>query len=158
MDQKFYVNPVNAKEFDSSISTATGVTRENLQRMQQVPSAYWIDVKAKIRGEGTRTVEGILKDASSKPLPELVVLIWYDLPNRDCDAKASNGEICCYKNGDGTCDYGKTGDCAKGIEEYKSEYAAPFISVLKEYQDKVPIVVVLEPDSLPNLATNSGHP
>jgi hypothetical protein len=57
--------------------------------------AYWIDVKAKIRGNTTNTVEGILRDASTRSPPELVVLIFYDLPNRDCHAKASNGEICC---------------------------------------------------------------
>mmetsp|Transcript_82792 Transcript_82792/g.268164 ORF Transcript_82792/g.268164 Transcript_82792/m.268164 type:complete len:349 (-) Transcript_82792:81-1127(-) len=39
-----------------------------------------------------------------------------------------------------------------------SEYADPFIAVLLEYAEKVPIVVVVEPDSLPNLATNIGHP
>jgi len=157
-NQAFYLNPTNSHEFDVSIASASGATGENLKVMQKVPSAYWIDVKAKVRGEGTRSLEGILKDASSKSSPELVVLIWYDLPNRDCDAKASNGEICCYKNSDGTCDYDKTGDCSDGIEEYKSGYADPFVSVLKEYEGKVPIVVVLEPDSLPNLATNSGHP
>jgi len=73
--------------------------------MRDVPSAYWIDKKDKIRGNGTHTVEGILKDASSKSPPELVVLIFYDLPNRDCDAKASIGEICCTKSDDGTCTF-----------------------------------------------------
>ena len=40
---------------------------------------------------------------------QLVVLIVYDLPNRDCHAKASNGEICCTYNSDGTCNYGGGG-------------------------------------------------
>jgi len=158
INQKFYVNPVNAKEFDSSISSATGVTKENLLRMQQVPSAYWIDVKAKVRGSDTQSLEGILKDASSKTPPELVVIIWYNLPNRDCDALASNGQICCYKKSDGTCDYEKAGDCADGLAEYKAEYADPFVRTLQEYEGKLPIVVVVEPDSLPNVATNLGHP
>jgi len=34
----------------------------------------------------------------------------------------------------------------------------PFISVLKEYEAKVPIIIIVEPDSLPNLATNAAHP
>jgi len=156
--QAFYVNPANSREFQGSIETATGTTKESLLRMQKVPSAYWIDVKAKIRGSGTRSLEGILRDASSRSPPELVVIIWYNLPNRDCDAKASNGEICCYKGEGGRCDYDKTGDCAEGLEEYKVEYVDPFVEVLKEYESKLPIVVVLEPDSLPNLATNLGHP
>merc|ERR1719436_683 len=125
--------------------------------MQQVPSAYWIDVKAKVRGQGTHSVEGILADAASKSPPELVVFIWYDLPNRDCDAKASNGEICCTKNTDGTCDYDTPSDCAEGLAEYKTEYVDPFVTALARY-NSFPRVVIMEPDSLPNLASNLDHP
>jgi cellulose 1,4-beta-cellobiosidase len=50
------------------------------------------------------------------------------------------------------------GDCAEGIAQYKSEYVDPFVSIVASYKGKVPIVLVVEPDSLPNLATNSAHP
>jgi cellulose 1,4-beta-cellobiosidase len=158
---KFYVNPANQKEFDGSIATATGKVHDSLKDMRDVPSAYWIDKKDKIKATSandTSSLEGILKDAASKPTPPLVVVIWYDLPNRDCDAKASNGEICCTKGADGRCDYETESDCADGISEYKTGYADLFVSVLAEYKGKVPIVVIVEPDSLPNLATNIGHP
>ena len=46
----------------------------------------------KTTGSTTDSMEGILEDALNKPVPELVVFIVYDLPNRDCHAKASNGE------------------------------------------------------------------
>lgn len=154
----FYVNPANSEEYDSSITTATGEIKTNLEKMQKVGSAYWIDVKAKIHGNDTRSLEGILKDASSQAPAPLVVFIWYDLPNRDCNAKASNGEICCTRKEDGTCDYLASGDCADGIHEYKTQYVDPFIAVLKEHAAEVPIAVVIEPDSLPNLATNIGAP
>jgi cellulose 1,4-beta-cellobiosidase len=156
--QTFYLNPANQKEYDSSIATASGAVKTNLQKMKAVPSAYWIDRKDKIKGNSTSTVEGILKDAASKSPPELVVLIFYDLPNRDCDAKASNGEICCTRNVDGTCDYNTQSDCEGGIAEYKKDYVDPFVSVLAEYKGKVPVVLVVEPDSLPNLASNLGQP
>jgi cellulose 1,4-beta-cellobiosidase len=156
--QSFYVNPANQKEYDSSIATSSGVVKSNLQKMRNIPSAYWIDKKDKIRGNGTDSLEGILKDASSKSPPEIVVVIWYDLPNRDCDAKASNGEICCTRKADGTCDYDTKSDCADGIQEYKTLYADQFVSVLQAYKGKVPVVVVVEPDSLPNLASNLGQP
>lgn len=157
-DQLFYVNPANQKEFDASIATATGDVQATLKEMREVPSAYWIDSKSKLQGNSTESLAGILADAASKTPPELVVLIFYDLPNRDCDAKASNGEMCCYANDDGTCNYDKVGDCAEGIAQYKSEYVDPFVSIVGSYSGKVPIVLVVEPDSLPNLATNSGHP
>lgn len=154
----FYVNPANQKEYDNSIATANGTVKSTLKKMREVPSAYWIDQKSKIHGNGTKSVEGILADAFAKTSPELVVFIWYDVPNRDCDAHASNGEICCTKKADGMCDYDTQSDCADGIAEYETTYVDPFISVLKKYAGKVPIVVVVEPDSLANLATNIGHP
>eukprot|EP01121_Diplochlamys_sp_Union-15-3_P013552 TRINITY_DN4219_c0_g1_i1.p1 TRINITY_DN4219_c0_g1~~TRINITY_DN4219_c0_g1_i1.p1 ORF type:complete len:443 (+),score=93.65 TRINITY_DN4219_c0_g1_i1:34-1329(+) len=154
----FYVNPSYQAELDTSIATATGQTKVNLQKMRNVASAYWLDVKAKITGSNTTTAEGILADSAKMSPPHLVVFIVYDLPNRDCHAKASNGEICCTKNSDGTCDYNAGGDCSAGINEYKTQYIDPLVTVLKKYANTVPIALVIEPDSLPNLATNMGDP
>jgi len=151
------VNPSYQAELDTSIATATGTVKSTLQSMRNVASAYWIDVMAKISGTDTKSVQGILKDASSKsPIP-LVVFIVYDLPNRDCHAKASNGEICCNPNADGTCNYDMGGDCAAGIQTYKTKYIDPLVAVFKMFP-QVPIVAVVEPDSLPNLATNQADP
>ena len=49
-----------------------------------------MDAKAKIRGTSVATVEGILRNASASR--KLCVFILYNLPNRDCNAKASSGE------------------------------------------------------------------
>eukprot|EP01006_Ploeotia_vitrea_P012033 TRINITY_DN31983_c0_g1_i1.p1 TRINITY_DN31983_c0_g1~~TRINITY_DN31983_c0_g1_i1.p1 ORF type:complete len:458 (+),score=34.65 TRINITY_DN31983_c0_g1_i1:19-1392(+) len=154
----YYVNPSFVKELQSSIKTATGKVKATLESMQTIASAYWIDKKAKIHGDNTTTLEGILKDASKQAPPPLVTFIIYDVPNRDCDAKASNGEICCTKNSDGTCDYNAGGNCEAGLHEYKTEYIDPIATILRTYSDQVPIVLIIEPDSLPNLATNEGNP
>lgn len=123
------------------------------------PSSYWIDRKSVIGGTGTtKTMEGILADAAASGQKKLVVLMIYDLPNRDCHAKASNGEICCTYNSNGTCNYQASGDCSAGIHEYTSQYIDPIYPILQKYQDSVDIVLVVEPDSLPNLATNLGDP
>jgi len=156
--KKLYINPVNAKQYDSSIKTADGQTKANLEKMKAVPSAYWIDVKAKIRGNGTKSLEGIIIDAISRPRREMAVFILYALPNRDCKSEASNGEICCTYLPDGRCDYLAGGDCAAGLKEYKEEYVDPFTSILQKYEGKLDMAVVVEPDSLPNLATNLDHP
>jgi len=121
--------------------------------MLTISSAYWIDVKSKLHGTSTSSVEGILTDAKNQG-GKLVVFIVYDLPNRDCHAKASNGEICCNYNTDKTCDYSATGDCSAGINEYKTTYIDPLYEVLDAFDESVPIVLIIEPDSLPNLATN----
>eukprot|EP00416_Gambierdiscus_australes_P043776 CAMPEP_0171118336 /NCGR_PEP_ID=MMETSP0766_2-20121228/94512_1 /TAXON_ID=439317 /ORGANISM="Gambierdiscus australes, Strain CAWD 149" /LENGTH=58 /DNA_ID=CAMNT_0011580909 /DNA_START=16 /DNA_END=189 /DNA_ORIENTATION=+ len=38
LHQEFYVNPVNSREFESSIATAAGDIKVNLKKMQKVPS------------------------------------------------------------------------------------------------------------------------
>jgi len=153
----YYVNPSYQAELDTSIATATGTVKTTLQSMRNVPSAYWLDVKAKIKGTGTTTAQGILTDASKQnPIP-VVTFIVYDLPNRDCHAKASNGEICCNPNADGTCNYDQGGDCATGLTDYKTQYIDPLVQVFTAFPN-VPIVAIIEPDSLPNLATNQADP
>jgi len=68
--------------------------------------------------------------------------IIYDLPDRDCAALSSNGEIICADS-----------NCAAGITKYQTEYIDPIVAIFKKYTD-VTIVALIEPDSLPNLATN----
>ena len=152
--QSFYVNPAFVAEISSSIATCTDPTAcANLRVMRGVSSAFWVDTRAKI-SNATVSVAGILADAASKSPPQAVVLIVYDLPNRDCHAKASNGEVCCTYNGDGTCNYDAAGDCSAGISEYESTYITPLATLLGAYEGKVPIIAIIEPDSLPNLASN----
>ena len=55
-----YVNPSYQTELDSSIATAQGLAKENLQKMREMSSAYWIDVKAKLHGQSVR-VDGTLR-------------------------------------------------------------------------------------------------
>lgn len=153
-----YVNPAFQKEVDGSLANATGKVKQVLTEMRSVSSAYWLDTKSKIVGSTTDTAEGILKDAASKSPAPIVTFIVYDLPNRDCHAKASNGEICCKYNDDKTCDYSVGGACADGLTEYKKTYIDPLVKVLSAYSTKVPIVLIIEPDSLPNIATNLADP
>jgi cellulose 1,4-beta-cellobiosidase len=157
--RNYYVNPAYQAEIDSSIATATGGALDNLKIMRDTPTAYWIDKKSKINGTGTDSLEGILMDASKKPVPPLTVFILYNLPNRDCDSNNSRGEICCTRSpSTGKCDLTVKGDCASGLAEYKNEYVDPFVAVLERFHTKVPIAIIIEPDSIPNLATNRQNP
>jgi cellulose 1,4-beta-cellobiosidase len=159
LGKTFYVNPSYQAELDTSIATATGTVQSTLQSMRNVPSAYWLDVKAKVANAtdtSTTTAAGILQDSQKKG-NQLVVFIVYDLPNRDCHAKASNGEICCTYNSDRTCNYDVGGDCAAGLSDYKANYIDKLGAILSTYTS-VPVVLIIEPDSLPNLATNQADP
>jgi cellulose 1,4-beta-cellobiosidase len=151
LERKVYIPSYLQDLLEETSMTATGITKSNLEAMKNIPSAFWVDVKAKAR-PGAQ-VEQVLKTASS----ELVVFVVYDLPNRDCHAKASNGEICCYKKSDGTCDYMRSGDCAEGLSDYRENYIDALKSLFTKY-NTVPIVAIIEPDSLPNLATNRADP
>jgi len=72
------------------------------------------------------------------------MLVIYDLPNRDCDALASNGEILCENS-----------RCEAGLQKYKTEYVDPIVEIFSRHTDMT-IIAIIEPDSLPNLATNMG--
>jgi cellulase/cellobiase CelA1 len=56
----------------------------------------------------------------------------------------------------GSCDDASyhSGDCSKGIALYK-KYTDGVVAVLKQFPT-IQIVAIVEPDSLPNLATNLG--
>ena len=154
----FYVNPTYRQHIRSTKEHSDDpVIQAALESLINVPSAYWLDTKERLTGAAgsTDNLEGILADAASFPTPPLCVFIVYDLPNRDCKALASNGEICCTYHADGTCDYETAGDCQQGLAEYKSEYIDPMRAILERYT-KVPVILVVEPDSLPNLVTNQA--
>ena len=145
----WYVNPSLASNLEATATSGEATEEEasTLRRMKAVPSAFWIDNQAKIRGtDRVDTLEGILQDASRKsPHPPLCVFIFYDLPNRDCNAKASNGEIRADDED----------EALAALEQYQRGYVDPFAHVLAEYKN-VPTVLVIEPDSLGNVISNTG--
>lgn len=108
-------------------------------------------------------------------------MIIYDIEFTFCCCSASEGEICCAFESDGTCDWAAT-DCDSGLANYTDNYITPFASLIQQYCGtvswiffvllcfcahsyfphsipiKVPVVLIIEPDSLPNLATNTANP
>ena len=71
----------------------------------------------------------------------LMGLVIYDLPNRDCSALASNGELLI------------SGQTPSGTTRYRGEYIDVIYSILAQYPN-MRFVAVVEDDSLPNLVTN----
>lgn len=133
-----FANPL----FTSEVKTAESAYPKDASAMkntEHIGAANWIDSMSKIS-----SVEPILKAA--KASGELPMFVIYDLPNRDCDALASNGEILCEDS-----------TCAGGLTTYKTQYIDKIVEIFKRYPD-VPVVAIIEPDSLPNLATNMSNP
>jgi len=151
----FYVNPKFKADVMATAAQAPNASvRSKLEAMATAPTALWVDRRSKISGIGPNTMEGALALAASKSPPELVTFILYNLPNRDCSANASLGELCCNAE----CNFSAAGDCLHGLSQYVTEFIDPIVALLQRYEDLVPSVLVLEPDSLANLVTNSEEP
>ena len=114
---------------------------DQIKKVAQYPSAGWLDSIESIKNLKVWLDEAKKQqDASGKPT--LTVVIVYDLPNRDCSAEASAGELKVAQN---------------GLARYQSEFIDPITAEFKAHPSQ-PIAVVLEPDSLGNLATNMAIP
>ena len=110
-------------------------------------TGVWIDRIAAING--TSTAKGVRahlddalaqKNAGTGPLT--IQFVVYNLPNRDCSALASNGELKISEN---------------GLARYKTEYIDPIAAILGDAKyASLRIVTIIEIDSLPNLITNTN--
>ena len=128
---RYYVNAEYQERVREAMGArwAAGRAHKEMLDMLTVPSAFWVDRIAKIRRSTagrSASLESLLDDAATKQTPPpLVVVILYDLPNRDCHAFASNGEVCCEYMPDGSsCNYETTdATCGIGLRKYKNECA-----------------------------------
>jgi cellulose 1,4-beta-cellobiosidase len=102
----------------------------------KIPTFSWLDTISAIANVSTLLEAA---DAQSNGKPIVAEFVIYDLPGRDCAAEASNGEI-----------------PAGGIATYKTDYIDVAYAALSKKSENVHLVLVIEPDSLPNLATNIG--
>ncbi|MCX3059682.1 glycoside hydrolase family 6 protein [Streptomyces sp. GXMU-J5] len=128
---KVYVNP----EWSAHAAAEPGG-----DRVSNEPTGVWLDRIAAINGaDGKMGLRDHL-DAALQQGADLVQLVIYDLPGRDCAALASNGEL-------GPDDIGK----------YESDFIDPIASILSDSKyANLRIVTTVELDSLPNLVTNTG--
>ncbi|MEU1007662.1 glycoside hydrolase family 6 protein [Streptomyces sp. NPDC005890] len=131
---KVYVNP----EWSAKAAAEPGGSRISNQ-----PTGVWLDRIAAINGVGggmglrAHLDEALKQKGSSE---EVVQLVIYDLPGRDCAALASNGEL------------GPT-----EIDKYKTQFIDPIAAILSDPKyASLRIVNTIELDSLPNLVTNTG--
>ena len=110
-----------------------------------VSTAVWMDRIGAIDPEDPNVLG--LRDHLDAALDQganLFMVVIYDLPNRDCFALASNGELSIAQN---------------GFNRYKNEYINPIASILSDSKYRnLRIIAIIEPDSLPNLVTNTATP
>ncbi|SDD45373.1 cellulose 1,4-beta-cellobiosidase [Glycomyces harbinensis] len=106
------------------------------------PTGVWLDRISAIEGNDSPTTGSMgladhLDEAVAQGADVIQVVI-YNLPGRDCAALASNGEL-----------------AADEIDRYKSEYIDEIVAIQSDpAYAGLRIVNVIEIDSLPNLVTN----
>ena len=124
----FYISPGWRGEVESAAAFAPEKAAQ-LRSVGNHPVALWVNSIDAVKNQVPRWLD----EARGK----LAVLVLYDLPNRDCSAAASAGEL-------GPGDEGR----------YRTEVVDPLAAQLRAHPDQR-VAVVIEPDSLANLVTNA---
>jgi cellulose 1,4-beta-cellobiosidase len=141
-----YVDPVWGQRVLDQAADTGGQLGAQMAQVATYPTAVWMDRRGAIT-DGIGLV-GHLDNAVAQQQAgggELVFqVVIYNLPNRDCAALASNGELLIAEN---------------GFQIYQEEYIDVIAEILSrpEYAS-LRIVAIIEVDSLPNLVTNLNVP
>jgi cellulase/cellobiase CelA1 len=160
-----YVSPDYATEVGSAIATepAGSTLAKQMSVVATYPTFVWMDHIGAIAGgtsnNGRLGLQGHINAALAQQKgtePVVVQLVIYDLPDRDCAALASNGEL---SIAGGDTPIGSTTPLTgTGIQEYENDYITPIYNILAQYKSNpnIRFVLVIEDDSLPNMITNTG--
>jgi cellulose 1,4-beta-cellobiosidase len=140
LDVNFFLNPEYVASVEAT-AKAFPAEADAIRKVEQYPTGLWLDSIAHVAnlplwlGEARKQ-----QQASGKPTLSLVIV--YDMPNRDCAANSSAGELKVSEN---------------GAARYRTEFIDVIAKHFKDFSE-LPIVVILEPDSLGNLVTNMNLP
>ncbi|WP_081838674.1 glycoside hydrolase family 6 protein [Thermogemmatispora carboxidivorans] len=141
-----FINPYWAAEVRAGAASVGGTLGQKEAQVANYSTAVWLDsIGAVTGGTGYPTnLSGYLdaaeQQAASSSQPIVITFVVYDLPNRDCAALASNGELSVSNN---------------GLATYKSQFIDPIAATFSQSKySNLRIVAIIEPDSLPNLVTN----
>lgn len=139
-DVDFFINPSYVDNLRATAKRHPELA-DRIRKVERYPTGVWLDSIAALgKLRGWLDEAKAQQDRNGKPT--LTVLVVYDLPNRDCSSAASAGELKVASGGEA---------------RYRREFIDPIATELKKHPNQ-PIVVVLEPDSLGNLATNMAVP
>ena len=141
-----YVNPTWSAAVTAAAGRQSDATlKAQMPTVAQQPTAVWMDrisaIEGNADGQGLKFHLDNAAAQQGRRLPLVLNLVIYDLPGRDCSALASNGEL------------GADGDRPR----YKTEYIDAIAAIMSNSKyASLRIVTIIEPDSLPNLLTNTN--
>jgi len=163
---KVYVSPDWTNEVGTAVATepAGSALAEQMAVVGNTPTFVWMDhigaIYGGAAGGGRMSLAQHISAAATQAngAPIVVQLVIYDLPDRDCAALASNGELS-IAGGDTVT--GPTGAketlTGTGLQEYENDYITPIFDAMAAAPSNVRFVLVVEDDSLPNIVTNTGY-
>ncbi|OAL55296.1 cellobiohydrolase II [Pyrenochaeta sp. DS3sAY3a] len=135
--KEFYANPYYSSEVHTlAMPSLPASLKPAASAVANVGSFVWMDTRAKVPSMDTFLADIKAKNAAGANLMGTFVV--YNLPDRDCAALASNGELLIDED---------------GVNIYKTEYIDKIAEIIKKYPD-VKINLAIEPDSLANMITN----
>ncbi|KAK4442957.1 glycoside hydrolase family 6 protein [Podospora aff. communis PSN243] len=136
-----FVNPSYAAKLDQThdafVAKGDTANAERVRKVQKVGTFVWVSRIADLVNIDA-AVRAAREAQSKTGERQIVGLVLYNLPDRDCSAGESAGEL-------------KTAQ--DGLRRYKEEYIAPYAAKVAAADD-LDFAIVLEPDSLANLVTN----
>lgn len=148
MVMQYFISPVYASEVSAALPQITDSTLQTqAATVIEIPTFIWFDQVAKVPLLGSYL-------AAAGP-NDIVPIVIYDLPDRDCAADASNGEFSIADNGQANYENYIDQIVAQIQRQCRPDLrlCAMLISRYTEYPN-VRVVAVIEPDSLANLVTN----
>ncbi len=143
-----YVNSYWSENVVDAAAEAGGDLGQDMLAVADTPTSVWMDRTTAIAGNedgpGLRHHLDAALEQQQGDTPLVFNLVIYNLPGRDCFALASQGLVPATP---------------EGMEHYKTEYVDVIADMLAEpqYAD-LRVVATIEPDSLPNLVTNTSEP
>lgn len=140
-----YINHQWASEVTAGAASVGGTLGAQEAKVANFSTAVWLDSIAAVNG-GTGNPMSLANhlDAAvsqaTNGLPVVITIVIYDLPDRDCAALASNGELQIANN---------------GLQTYETSYIDVIANTINQAKySNLRIAAIIEPDSLPNLVTN----
>jgi len=143
--KNYFANSNYARELNTTIASFLAkndsLNAARTRTVQNTGTFVWITSTSSLPNINTTIAEA--RAIQRKTFrPQIVELVLYNLPDRDCSGGQSSGEFDLDKN---------------GLELYKHTFVDPYAEALAAAPD-LTFAVILEPDSLGNVITNQDVP
>lgn len=145
LGKNYFANSFYAGELNETIAAFLAkndtLNAARAHTVQNIGTFVWVaTVSGLVNIENT--VKGARAEQKRTKKKQIVQLVLYDLPDRDCSGGESGGEFRSVDN---------------GLELYKRTFVDPYAAAVKAASD-LTFAIILEPDSLGNVITNQNVP